>query len=53
MKKIGRILSLTLLIVILATSFCFADALEIESTYPADGYKNAAIENFGIKVFFN
>lgn len=53
MKKMGRILSLTLLIMVLATSFCFAGSLQIVDTYPEDGYKNAAIENFGIKVYFN
>ena len=53
MKRTGRILSLVLLIVMLASSLTFADALELEDTYPKNGYKNAAIDNFGIKLFFN
>ncbi|MBE6031459.1 MAG: hypothetical protein E7225_07735 [Clostridiales bacterium] len=53
MKKAGRILSLVLLLVMLASTFAFAESLELEGTYPKDGYKSAAIDNFGIKLYFN
>lgn len=53
MKKAGRVLSLVLLLVMLASSFTFAASLELEDTYPKNGYKNAAIDNFGIKLYFN
>ena len=53
MKKTGIILSLTILIVLSAASFCFAEPLKLEDTYPRDGYENAAIDNFGIKLYFN
>jgi len=53
MKKMGVILSLTILIVLCAASFCFAEPLKLEDTYPRDGYGNAAIDNFGIKLYFN
>ena len=53
MKKTGIILSLTILIVLSAASVCFAEPLKLEDTYPRDGYENAAIDNFGIKLYFN
>ncbi len=53
MKKAGRVLSIVLLLVMLASSLTFAATLELEDTYPKNGYKNAAIDNFGIKLYFN
>lgn len=53
MKKTVRVLSIVLLLVMLASSFSFAASLKLEDTYPKNGYKNAAIDNFGIKLHFN
>lgn len=53
MKKTGIILSLSILIVLCAVTFCFAEPLKLDDTYPRDGYQNAAIDNFGIKLYFN
>ena len=53
MKRLGIVFSLSLLTVLLAAAFCTASALELETTYPENGYKNAAIDNFGIKLYFD
>lgn len=53
MKKTGIILSLSILIVLCAVTFCFAEPLKLDDTYPRDGYENAAIDNFGVKLYFN
>ena len=53
MKRTGKILSLVLLIVVLSTSVCFAGTLSLEDSYPQDGSKGAAVENLGIKLYFN
>lgn len=52
MKRIGKILSLAMIICMLATSFCFADTLTLENSYPADGSTGASIENLGVKLEF-
>lgn len=54
MKRTGRILGLIMALVIVATGLSFgASGLKLEKTYPKDGGKNAAIENFGVKLYFN
>lgn len=54
MKRTGRILGMIMILVIIATSLSFgATGLKLEKTYPKDGGKNAAIENFGVKLYFN
>lgn len=53
MKRIGKILSLVTLLVVLSTSFCFAGTLNLTETYPADGATGAAIENLGVKLYFD
>lgn len=53
MKRIGKILSLAMIICLLATSFCFADTLTLENSYPADGSTGASIENLGVKLAFS
>ena len=57
MKKIGAVLLSLALVLIMATSFCFAEGkeggLSVSETYPKDGSKGAAIENLGVKVYFS
>lgn len=53
MKKLGKILSLTLLIVLLSVSFAFAGTLELVDSYPRDGNGGFQIENTGVKLYFN
>lgn len=65
MKKIGKILSLVTIFVMLTASFCFAapeaDAdgtagsgtLVLKETYPEDGAKGTAVENVGVKLYFD
>lgn len=59
MNRTGRILSLILILIIAASTFAFAAGTpgglkfsENEESYPAEGSKGAAIENFGIKLYF-
>jgi flagellar basal body-associated protein FliL len=53
MKRLGAIISLTLLIVMLTTSFAFASTLDLEKSYPNDGDGGFQIENTGVKLYFN
>ncbi len=59
MNRTGRILSLILIFIITASTYAFAAGTagglkfsEKEESYPAEGSKGAAIENFGIKLYF-
>ncbi|MBR6472779.1 MAG: hypothetical protein IKS99_03490, partial [Firmicutes bacterium] len=57
MKRTGRILAIIAMVIMIATSFCFAEGVEgglvLEDTYPKEGTSGAAIENFDIKLYFN
>lgn len=53
MKRVGKILSLVTLMVVLSTSLCFAGTLNLTETYPEDGATGAAIENLGVKLYFD
>ena len=60
MKRTGRILlilALVVMTVILSAGMAFADGeaggLKLVETYPADGSKGAAIENFDVKLYFD
>lgn len=55
MKKIGAIFTLAALLVTLSFSVCFADSgkLVLNDSYPEDGSKGAAIENLGVKLYFD
>jgi len=56
MKRTGRILSLVMILVIMATAVCFAGTeggLKLTGTYPEDGYKGAATENMSVKLYFD
>lgn len=53
MKRLGAIISLTLLIVMLSTSFAFASTLELVTSYPENGDGGFQIENTGVKLYFN
>lgn len=53
MKRLGAIISLTLLIVMLSTSFASASTLELVSSYPENGDGGFQIENTGVKLYFN
>ncbi len=54
MKRSGRIVGLTLLIVMLATMFSFgAETFRITNTEPKNGAENTTKDNMCVKVFFN
>lgn len=53
MKKAGIILSLTILMILMSFSFCFASGLELLDSYPKDGSNDARPENFLVKLYFN
>ncbi|MBN7774125.1 Ig-like domain-containing protein [Clostridium aminobutyricum] len=53
MKRIGAILCLSLLIVLMTTSFSFAASLEVTDSYPRDGGKGMQLVNTGVKLYFN
>ena len=57
MKRTGRILAIIAVVLMLATSFCFAEGTEggltLDDTYPKADSTGAAIENFDIKLYFN
>lgn len=59
MNRTGRILSLIVIFIIAASTLAFAAGTpgglkfsDKEESYPAEGSKGAAIENFGIKLYF-
>ncbi len=53
MKKMGIILSLSILMTLLSFSTCFASGLELLDSYPKDGSDSARPENFLVKLYFN
>lgn len=56
MKRTGRILSLVMILLIMATAVCFAGTeggLKLTGTYPEDGYKGASTENMSVKLYFD
>ncbi|MHC1723236.1 MAG: Ig-like domain-containing protein [Aminipila sp.] len=52
-KRIGAIVALTLLMVMMTTTLCFAGTLELEDSYPRNGDKGMQVENSGVKLYFN
>lgn len=52
-KRIGAIVVLTLLTVMMTTSLCFAGTLGLDDSYPRDGDKGMAVENSGVKLYFD
>ena len=58
MKRIGRIISLAVILTVCATMFCFAEnagegTLVLNDTYPKDGATGTAVENMGVKLYFD
>lgn len=53
MKRAGIILSLTIMMILMSFSFCFASGLELLDSYPKDGSNEARPENFLVKLYFN
>ena len=53
MKKIGIILSLSIMMVLMSFSLCFAAGLELQDSYPKDGSSESRPENFMVKLYFN
>lgn len=53
MKRAGVILSLTIMMILMSFSFCFASGLELLDSYPKDGSNDARPENFLVKLYFN
>lgn len=54
MKKISAIACLTMIMVMLMASLCFAsETFKITSTYPKDGATDTTKDNMCVKVYFN
>lgn len=53
MKRAGIILSLSILMILMSFSFCFASGLELLDSYPKDGSNDSRPENFLVKLYFN
>lgn len=53
MKKIGKILSLSILMVMLSFPLCFASGLELVNSYPEEGSNYSMLENVTIKLEFS
>ncbi|MEL7657229.1 MAG: hypothetical protein AAGU75_15135 [Bacillota bacterium] len=53
MKKIGVILSLSIIMVLMSFSLCFASGLDLLDSYPKDGSDESRPENFMVKLYFN
>jgi len=53
MKRIGIILSLSIMIVLSAASFCFAQGLTLESVFPEEGTSNLTMTNVAVKLKFS
>ncbi|MDD2216621.1 MAG: Ig-like domain-containing protein [Eubacteriales bacterium] len=53
MKRIGRILSLTILTVLLTSSISFAQGLLLESIFPEDGENKLQPTNIAVKMTFS
>lgn len=53
MKKLGIILSLSVLMTLMSFSMCFASGLELLDSYPKAGSNASRPENFLVKLYFN
>lgn len=53
MKKVGIILSLSLLVFLMSFSTCFAAGLQLVDSYPENGSHNSMLENVVVKLYFN
>ncbi len=53
MKRAGIVLSLSIIMILMSFSFCFASGLELLDSYPKDGSDTARPENFLVKLYFN
>ena len=53
MKRKSLIALLAAMMVLAASTFCFAASLQVVSSYPEDGQTNTSMENLGVKVYFN
>ena len=55
MKKTGAILCLVMVLFMMSATLCFGTegGLQIKEQYPADGATGTAIDNAGIKIWFN
>ncbi|MBQ6500115.1 MAG: Ig-like domain-containing protein [Mogibacterium sp.] len=54
MKKTSLIAILTLIMIMAASVFCFADGgFDLVSSYPEDGQANTSMENLGVKLQFS
>ncbi len=55
MKRTGAILSLVIVMLMMSATLCFGaeSGLQIKEQYPADGATGTAIDNAGIKIWFN
>ena len=53
MKKAGIVLSLSILMILMSFSVCFASGLQLIDSYPQDGSNDSTLENVVVKLYFN
>ena len=55
MKRTGAVLCLVMVMLMMSATLCFGaeSGLQIKEQYPADGATGTAIDNAGIKIWFN
>ena len=53
MKRLVTVLSICLIAVLMSASVCFAGSLEVTNSSPKDGETGMAIDNMGVKLYFN
>lgn len=53
MKRMGRILSLAVVVVLLAANISFAGSLVLEDTFPKEGKANLNPQNVAVKLIFS
>lgn len=53
MRRVGIILSLSILMILMSFSLCFASGLKLIHSYPQDGSHDSMLENVVVKLYFN
>ncbi len=52
MKRVGILVSLSLLIILCSTAFASAAAFRVDETSPKDGQTGMSVDNMGVKIHF-
>ena len=53
MKRAGIVLSLSILMMLLSFTTCFASGLKLEDSYPQNDSHGSMVENVMVKLYFN